>query len=140
MSFSPLKETIKLFNAYNAASQGCLKKSRWWLNLMVVVNFFIPLALIFYVEAQVTVLCALAGLTIGLVIFKFDGYRRLLALMHLPWVFLVLFIWGRLPFHPSWDFLSVWMHGLIAVNSICLAIDAKDLVLYFCGNREYPAN
>lgn len=106
---------------------------------MVVVNFFIPLALIFYVEAQVTVLCALIGLAIGLVIFKFDGYRRLLALMHLPWVFLVLFIW-KIADASVMGFFKCLDDGLIAVNSISLAIDAKDLVLYFCGNREYPGN
>ncbi len=105
---------------------------------MVVVNFFIPLVLIFHIEAQVTIICALVGVALGLIIFKFDGYRRLLALMHLPWVFLVFFLWERLQFYRSWDFLGIWLKSLILINSISLLLDIKDLILYFSGKKEYP--
>ncbi len=105
---------------------------------MVVVNFFIPLVLIYYKEAQVTILCALVGLAIGLIIFRFDGYRRLLSLMHVPWIFLVAFLWERLQMNPTGDVLGVWMRSIIVINSISLIIDAKDLVLYIRGNKQYP--
>ena len=105
---------------------------------MVVINFFIPLALIFKFEAQVTIVCALVGLGMGLVIFKMDGYRRLLALMHLPWVFLVVFLYGRLEEYPLWDWGGIWLRTIIVVNSISLVIDTKDIILYFLGKKEYP--
>lgn len=72
-----------------------------WLMMLMFVNAVMPLFFFQEMVAQVTFACAIIGMTIGLIIFKAQGFTRLLGLMHLSWFGLIFFLWGRLSDVPD---------------------------------------
>ncbi len=133
-----MKALIDLFQSYNQSSQKYLTQYQWWLKIMIVVNFVFPLLLINHPPARVTLLSSVVAVAIGLLIYRLDGYRRLLALMHAPWVFLVWYLMPYLSVEGDMNPLRIWLWSIVIVNSISLVLDARDLWWYYVGKKDYP--
>ena len=67
------------------------------------------------------------------------GFTRLLGIGHVFWIPMIIWLWIRLDQIPSDDAFGVWIRVLIALNTVCLLIDAVDLVRYLAGEREEKA-
>lgn len=107
-----------------------------WVGILFVLNMAMPLIFIDRLEAQLTLAATLAGATIGMVLIKFQGYTRLLGLMHLFWIPLVIFLIGNLTALPATDPFGIWVRTLIVIDSVSLAIDFVDVVRYIRGERD----
>ena len=107
-----------------------------WLMLLILVNGVIPLFFFHSIEAKVALLCLVLGMMTGIAIFKVQGFTRLLGLMHLPWPFLIIFLWGRLGQTPATGFFGIWIRVVILLNSISLVFDAIDVIKYATGDRK----
>ncbi len=109
---------------------------RIWLAVLMFVNFFMPFFFYQRIEAQVIFLAAMIGVFIGLMIFKMQGFTRLLGLMHIPWFPLIFFLWARLHQIPANDVLGIWIRAVVLLNSISLVIDVIDVIRYIAGDRK----
>ena len=107
-----------------------------WLQLLILVNMVIPLFFLRSIEAQVTFACIVLGMMIGVTIFKVQGFTRLMGLMHLPWLFLIIFLLGRLGQTPASGFFGIWIRVVILLNSISLIFDVIDVIKYAAGDRK----
>lgn len=106
-----------------------------WLMALMFVNAAMPLFYYQQIEAQLTFIGAIIGMTIGLIIFKAQGFTRLLGLMHLPWFALIFFLWSRLSVFPADTPFGIWLRALILINSVSLIIDTVDVARYIAGDR-----
>jgi hypothetical protein len=93
---------------------------------------------VFYqrIEAQVIFLAAMIGVFIGLIIFKMQGFTRLLGLMHIPWFPLLYFLWSRLNQISAYDVFKIWISTVVLLNTISLVIDVIDVIRYIAGDRK----
>lgn len=109
---------------------------RIWLAVLMFVNFFMPFVFYQRIEAQAIFLAAMIGAFIGLIIFKMQGFTRLLGLMHIPWFPLIYFLWTRLNQISAYDVFGIWISTLVLMNSISLVIDVIDVIRYIAGDRK----
>ncbi len=109
---------------------------RIWLVVLMFVNFFMPFVFYQRIEAQVIFLAAMIGVFIGLIIFKIQGFSRLLGLMHVPWFPLIYFLWVRLNQTSAYDVFEIWISTVVLLNSISLVIDVIDVIRYIAGDRK----
>jgi hypothetical protein len=58
------------------------------------INFVMPFVFYQRIVAQAIFLAAMIGVGIGLIIFKLQGFTRLMGLMHLAWFPLLYFLVG----------------------------------------------
>ena len=107
-----------------------------WLFLLMTVNFFIPAYFYSYLEAQLTIAAFFAGGMIGIILFKIQGFTRLLGLMHILWVPLAIYLAGKLDIYSSSQFIGLWIRGLLVLNGISLLIDFVDVMRYVRGERK----
>ncbi len=109
---------------------------RIWLAVLMFVNFFMPFVFYQRIEAQAIFLAAMIGVFIGLIIFKIQGFTRLLGLMHVPWFPLIYFLWARLNQISAYDVFGIWISTVVLLNSISLVIDVIDVIRYIAGDRK----
>ena len=109
---------------------------RLWLLVLILVNVVIPLGFFGRVEAQVTAGMFLIGFSIGVVLFKFQGFTRLLGLMHAPMIPLVIFLWTRLASAPAETPFGLWLRAVIVLDSIALVFDVADVIRYLAGDHK----
>ncbi len=109
---------------------------RIWLALLMFVNFFMPFVFYQRIEAQVIFLAAMIGVFIGLIIFKMQGFTRLLGLMHIPWFPLIYYLWVRLNQTSAYDVFEIWISTVVLLNTISLVIDVIDVTRYIAGDRK----
>ena len=107
-----------------------------WLMLLVIVNMVTPLFFLGHLEAQLALAAILAGLMLMTVLTGLSGFTRLLGLGHVFWIPLLVFLWTRLDQIPANDAFGIWVRLLMALNAASLVIDARDVILYFAGDRE----
>jgi len=111
-----------------------------WVMMMAAVNMLLPLFFIQQLEAQWTLAAFFAGATLGMALVKIQGFTRLLGLMHIFWIPLLLWLWGRLSLWPGGEPFGMWLRTLMAINAVSLIIDAVDVVRYISGDREGSKN
>jgi hypothetical protein len=99
------------------------------------INFVMPFIFYQRIEAQATFLAAMIGVSIGLIIFKLQGFTRLLGVMHIPWFPLIYFLWTGLDQIPADNVFGIWVRTVMLLNGISLVIDVADVVKYLDGER-----
>lgn len=126
-----------------SAMKGFMKGMRsmhmgWqiWLLLLGMVNMMIPLIFIQTIEARVVLVTFIVAFSIGVALFRIQGFTRLLGLMHFVWFPMLYFIRQRLGMYPVSELFGLWLRSLIILNCISLAIDVTDVIRYISGDRE----
>ena len=107
-----------------------------WMKILILVNFIIPWFFLGHAEARWALAAGLVAALTGMAYVQFFGFTRLLGLMHLSWLFLLPYLWGRLGIVGASSFLGVWLCSIIVLNGISLVIDATDVVRYIAGDRK----
>ncbi len=110
-----------------------------WLMLLMLVNMAIPLLYISYVEALLVILAFMVAFMTGVVLYKMQGFTRLLGAMHWTWIPLSIYLFGKLGQIPADEFYGIWIRGVIVLNGISLLLDTIDVVRYGLGDRR-PIN
>ena len=106
-----------------------------WVGLLVLVNVGASLFFLPPLEANVVLVTfGLGGVIMELLAWK-QGFTRLLGLGHVVWLGLVPWLVTRMPLHEGGP-VALWLAAIIAVNSLSLVLDVRDVVLYARGDRE----
>lgn len=106
-----------------------------WVALLVLVNGVASLFFLSTPEANVVlVTLGLGGVMMELLAWK-QGFTRLLGLGHVLWLGLVPWLVTRMSLHEGGP-VVLWLAAVIAVNSLSLVLDVRDVVLYARGDRE----
>lgn len=106
-----------------------------WVMVLMALNCVGPLVFFDRVEAIYTFMAGMLGGGIGMLLVSAQGFTRLLGVMHVPWIPLVFYLWGRqegVDLHSSF---GVWMAAVIVFNSVSLVIDAVDVIRFLRGER-----
>jgi hypothetical protein len=114
--------------------QGIRKLHRgWqiWIFVMGIVNFLIPAFYFHRLEAQLSIAAMLAGMIIGLILVKVQGFTKLLGWMHVFWVPLVAFFIFRMELFPITDSYGLWIRVLVVINGTSLIIDTMDVIQFY---------
>ena len=106
-----------------------------WVLLLLVANFLIPLLLLPRLEAMVVLVTFFASFGLMVLITGLSGFTRLLGLGHILWIPLIFYLWGLLGGVEDSGLYSIWLRGLIAVNTVCVLLDAIDIARYLRGDR-----
>jgi len=128
--------------AFLKFNQGVMKMSlpwRFWVIVVVGANVAVPLFFLGSTEAQIVLLAYVASTAVMTLLTGLTGFTRLLGIGHVFWIPMIIWLWIRLDQIPSDDAFGVWIRVLIALNTVCLLIDAVDLVRYLAGEREEKA-
>jgi hypothetical protein len=107
---------------------------RVWLAWLGAVN----LASVFFLdrlEAQLTLAAITFAFVVGVTLFRFFAFTRLLGLMHFVWFALLPYLWLQAQTEPPGTF-RVWLYIILATNGACLAIDVVDVIRYAAGDRR----
>ncbi len=127
-----LRTAVEFMRKLNQLSTGL----RLWLLALIAVNLFIPLGFLAAIEARVTMATFLLAFALGAALFKRFGFSRIVALMHVPWYPLIVYLWWRLPETAAAGAFGLWLRSVIILNAIALIFDTKDVVKYLAGDRE----
>ncbi len=106
-----------------------------WLGWLMAINMVVPLFYITTPEAQWTLLAAIAGVITMTLIFKAQGFVRLLGIGHVYWVPQVIWFWMRLEAAPPGSLFLYWMWSIFAFNTLSIIIDTIDVLRYINGDR-----
>ncbi|MBT4491389.1 MAG: hypothetical protein HOK30_21985 [Rhodospirillaceae bacterium] len=110
-------------------------KVRLWLGVLIAVHFIAPL---FFLDHQAARWMAgafiCAGMALGLM-HMYLGLTRILGLAHAPWLIPMIMIYrDLLTAEPTGNY-AMWLMAAAAIGSLCLIIDAIDVVRYLGGDR-----
>lgn len=111
---------------------------RVWMMILALVNMVLPLVLIRHAEAQVTLVVFLLSAGFMMVLFKANGFTRILGVGHVLWLGLVPWLALQAqtgPFPPN-DLFGWWLIATVAVNGLSIAIDIVDVLRYVRGDRQ----
>lgn len=111
-----------------------------WVHALAGVNM---VALLFFwgrPEAGWTLAAFFAGFITGALLVKRQGLIRLLGLMHVFWLPLLAWLWGRVELAPASEHFGIWLRALFLMNALSLLIDAVDVMRYLRGERRKLAN
>jgi hypothetical protein len=78
----------------------------------------------------------LAGMIIGLILVKVQGFTKLLGWMHILWIPLVAFFIFRMESTPMTDFYGIWIRILAVINGTSLIIDTMDVIQFYKNKRR----
>lgn len=106
-----------------------------WVAMLVAANGMVSLFYITTPEAQITLAAMMLGAMIQMTMYARMGFVRLLGVGHIPWLFLVPWLWLRLDAVPTDGTFRNWMLAVIVLNSISLLIDIADVARYATGDR-----
>jgi len=108
---------------------------RIWLATLMAANMVAPLFFLKSVEGlAVFVSINLSAIT-GTILYKQQGFTRLLGLMHWPWVILLPFLWMRLDAVSAAEPFGIWIRAVLVLNSLSLILDLVDVIKYATGDR-----
>ncbi|PIQ95467.1 MAG: hypothetical protein COV67_14645 [Nitrospinae bacterium CG11_big_fil_rev_8_21_14_0_20_56_8] len=107
-----------------------------WVMVLMGLNFFCPLIFIDRIEAVCTLIAGMLGAGLGMFLVSRQGFTRLMGLMHIPWIPLVFYLWGRHAGVEPDSLFGIWMTAVIAFNSISLMIDTVDVIRFLRGERS----
>ncbi len=107
-----------------------------WILIMGVVNFLIPAFYFYKLEAQLSIATMLAGMIIGLILVKIQGFTKLLGWMHVLWIPLVAFFIFRMELFPITNFYGLWIRILVVINGTSLIIDTMDVIQFYKKKRR----
>ncbi len=106
-----------------------------WVAMLMAANGIVSLFYITTPEAQITLAAMMLGAMIQMTMYARMGFVRLLGVGHIPWLFLVPWLWLRLDAVPTDGTFRNWMLAVIVLNSISLLIDIADVARYATGDR-----
>lgn len=106
-----------------------------WVAMLMAANGMVSLFYITTPEAQITLAAMMLGAMIQMTMYARMGFVRLLGVGHIPWLFLVPWLWLRLDAVPTDGTFRNWMLAVIVLNSISLLIDIADVARYATGDR-----
>ena len=109
---------------------------RVWLGVLIILNGVAPLWFLDHPEAWVAMATFHSGFLVGVVLFKIQGFTRLLGLMHTPWIVLLVLAWGKMGEVPASDLFGLWLRVVFTLDSVALVFDAKDVIKYLAGDRQ----
>ena len=127
-----------MMDAFLRFNKGVLKFPvgvKLWLLVLLVANFLIPLLLLPRLEATVVLATFFASFGLMVLITRLSGFTRLLGLGHILLIPLIFYLWGPLGGAEDSGLYSIWLRGLIAVNTVCVLLDAIDIARYLRGDR-----
>ena len=128
-----------LIHAFIRFNKGMLKMPvpwQLWILLLVGVNLIVPLFFLDRLEARMVLAAFLLNFVVMTALTGLVGFTRLVGLGHLFWIPLVVFLWTRLEQIPAEGVFGLWVRALMAINVLCLVIDAVDVTRYIAGDRE----
>ncbi len=106
-----------------------------WVGILVLVNGGLSLFFLDALEAKVVLITlALGGVIMELLTWRL-GFTRLLGLGHVLWLGLVPWLATRVSLHESGP-VVYWLVAVIALNSLSLVFDVRDVVVYLRGDRQ----
>jgi hypothetical protein len=109
---------------------------RVWAAWLVAVNTAC-LLFIGHVEAQVALGAVGLAVIAQALIYRREGFIRLLGVTHLPWVPMLAWMAARLDSLPRQEAaFRAWLITLMATNAVSLAIDAWDAARFIRGERR----
>lgn len=104
---------------------------RLWMGWLVFINLILPLVFLPRAEALTTMIAFLINVAIMSYLFESYGYSGVLGLAHLiVWPPLLLWLWSRWYGIDSIA-MRLWVMILALSNIASLALDARDVALYF---------
>jgi hypothetical protein len=106
-----------------------------WVAVMMMLNAFLPLALLSHVEARVVLGVFVVSAMGMMALFHVFGFTRITGLGHTLWVVLVPWLISRLDLSDGITPFQAWMLATVAVNGVSVVIDAWDVVRYVRGDR-----
>jgi len=110
---------------------------RVWLGVLIILNGVVPLWFLDHPEAWVAMATFHSGFLVGgVVLFKIQGFTRLLGLMHAPWIILLVVLWGRMGQVPASEPFGLWMRVVFTLDAVAMVFDAKDVIKYIAGDRQ----
>ncbi len=107
-----------------------------WLGALIILNGVAPLWFLDHPEAWVAMATFHSGFLVGVVLFKSQGFTRLLGLMHAPWIILLALLWGTMGEVPASEPFGLWMRVVFTLDAVALVFDAKDVIKYLAGDRQ----
>ena len=119
--------------------RGLLSLKPWWqlwVTGLMVMNMVIPLAYLHEQVAVVTLATFMVAGILGPLLTWWQGFTRLLGLMHFPWLVLVPWLMTQWSIHPADDALGVWIRAVVVINSLSLVIDVNDVARFIRGDRS----
>jgi len=93
---------------------------RIWLATLMAANMVAPLFFINRIEAQAAFVAINVGAFTGAFLYKQQGFTRFLGVMHWPWLFLLPYLWMRLPGIAAGEPFGIWIRAVIVLNSLSL--------------------
>jgi len=130
---------IKLINEFTIKLFSIPIGWRVWLCVLMFFNMVLPMVFINSLEARLTLLAFLISFVTGLILYKKQGFTRLLGFMHWSWVPLLYFLCTALGATEADHLFGMWLRGLIILNGISLILDIIDILRYLMGDRK-PLN
>lgn len=126
-----------------SAAKGFMVKLRMlspglqaWLWVLIALNGVVPLWFLDHQEAWVAMATFHGGFLVGVVLFKIQGFTRLLGLMHAPWIILLVLLWGKIGQVPASEPFGLWMRVVFTLDAVAMVFDAKDVIKYLVGDRQ----
>ncbi len=103
-----------------------------WLKVLGLLNFIVPIFLIYHPMAQITLLIFLLQAVFMLFLFSVYGFVPLLGLAHFGWFILLYILFQNVALVGEQNLIfRCWFFTLIIANSISLVIDVYDVGRFF---------
>lgn len=109
---------------------------RAWFWLLLAVNLVGPLFFLSHPEAWVVVLGYALSAAVMVPLHRRMGWVRLLGVAHFPWLVILPWLTARLAAGGPMGALGAWLVAVLAVDGVCLIIDAVDVGRYLAGERR----
>ncbi|TNE92220.1 MAG: hypothetical protein EP330_02510 [Deltaproteobacteria bacterium] len=106
-----------------------------WAGMLLLVNGLAPLAFLDR-EGAVVLGTYLACIALGAALTRAQGFTRLVAAAHLPWLGLVVWLFPHLAEAPADGTHGQWLRMVLAMNLTALCLDLNDLRRYAMGERR----
>ncbi len=107
-----------------------------WLLILGISNMMIPMVLFKHMEAKIMLLTTITGFMIGVLLHKRKGMTRILGFMHAPWLFAIFFLIKGIVTRGAFDLYNLWMAVALALTSLSLILDIRDVAKYYSGHKE----
>ncbi|USG62564.1 hypothetical protein NBZ79_06195 [Sneathiella marina] len=112
---------------------------RLWVLVLMAVMFFAPLFFLQHSTAKWMVAAfLLGGMIMGWMHMKM-GITKAMGVAHIPWLLPMALIYADLFSGSSAGNYFTWLIAACAIGTICLIIDALDIISFLRGNRAQSA-
>ncbi|MGE0634149.1 MAG: hypothetical protein AB7O96_17165 [Pseudobdellovibrionaceae bacterium] len=124
---------FELMNQFQQSIATLHPAWQWWIKILGVMNLVFPIFFIKRKEARIAIGTILIQGTFMLLLFKLQGFTRLLGLAHFGWFGLIFYFCKRVKEYPNRTPFGFWIRAVIAVDATSLFIDATDVARYVLG-------